>query len=87
MRLQVPCADVGIDAGAALLAVGAEAEHLDFAAHARVEIDVRPAPRILWQLLEIAARLPVRRQRRQLRFCDERGEPLLAGRVTNFFFK
>ena len=61
---EVPRADVGVDAGAAGLAVGAEAEHVDLAAQARIEVLVRVAPGILRQPLEVAVRLPVRRHRR-----------------------
>ncbi len=61
---EIPRADVGVDTGAAGGAVRAEAEDVDFAAHAGIEVLVRMSPRIVRQPLEVAVRLPVGRQRR-----------------------
>src|SRR5437660_362312 len=57
----LPGADVGVDTFASGLAVRAERQHVDLAVQARVRIDVRIAPRILRQPLDVAAALPVRR--------------------------
>src|SRR5215471_10096273 len=55
--------DIGIRPLAARLAVGAEAEHVDLAAHTRIEVQVLAAPGVLGHAVEIAALLPVARHR------------------------
>jgi len=52
--LEIPGSDVGIVAGSARLAVGAEREHVDLAAQSRVQILVRAAPGVVAQLVEVA---------------------------------
>ena len=64
---EIPRSDVGVVPGAARLAVGAEAEDVDFAVQAGIQVLVRLTPRILRQAIEIAVGLPVGRQRRQRR--------------------
>src|SRR5688572_22615402 len=81
-QLQLPRADVGIEPFSPGRGVGAEAEYVDFAAQPGVEVEVRIAPRIARQPLQVPAGFPVRRCRRKLRARHQRGEPLLAGRIA-----
>src|SRR5687768_6695319 len=77
----VPVPDVGRIAVAAARLVGAQAEDIDLALHARGEILVVAAPRIARQALEVAALLPVARRRRRGGAGDQRPQSLLGGRV------
>jgi hypothetical protein len=76
----LPGADVGIVAFAAGLPVGAEAEDVDLALHARVDVLVRPAPRVVRQLGLVGP--PVGRDRAGGRLDGQRGQALLGGRVA-----
>src|SRR5215831_684658 len=73
--------DIGIRPFAAGLAVGAEAEDVDLAAHAWIEVQVLAAPGVLGYAVEIAALLPVARARLRRGSDDERLQALLGRRV------
>src|SRR5690606_9343823 len=80
LTIQRPVADVGCDPFAARLAVGAQAEHVDLAPYARIQVLVRLAPRIDRRLLQVG--LPVRRRRLDRRALRKRDQPLIRGGVA-----
>src|SRR5579863_2685550 len=81
LLVEVPVADVGIDAVAARLAVGSErAQVVRFAVGAREEEQVVVSPWVLADALDVAAGLPVL-DRGIGRLRGERAEPLLVGGI------
>src|SRR5258708_5862128 len=79
---KVPRSDVGVDARAARLPIGAEAVDVDLSAQPRIEILIRLSPRILRQALEVTVGFPVGGHRRIGRPCDQRDESLFGRRVA-----
>src|SRR5579863_3983468 len=81
LLVEVPVADVGIDAVAARLAVGSErAQVVRLAVRPGKDVLVLVSPWILADALDVAAGLPVL-DRGIGRLRDQRGEPLVVGRV------
>src|SRR6187397_1547671 len=78
-----PVADVSRIAFSAARLVGAEAEDVDLALHAGIEVLVVAAPRVLGQALEIAALLPVVGRGVGGGPLHQRHEPLLGGGVRS----
>src|SRR5687767_5095797 len=77
----VPVPDVRRIAFSAARAVGAEAEDVDLALHARREVLVVATPGIARQPVEVAALFPVRRLRLGRRTRGERAQSLLGGGI------
>src|SRR6185369_8533538 len=70
----LPVTDVGVRPFAAGLAVGTEAEDVDFTFDTRVEVLVRTTPWIVGQLFEVGT--PIRRNRSRVGLADQRAQAL-----------
>src|SRR6476661_2365620 len=79
-RPLLPGADVRILALASRLSIGAQRHDVDLALHARIEVLVRPSPRVRWELVQV--RLPVGRDGGGAWLGDERLQPLLGSGVA-----
>src|SRR3989344_8747827 len=81
LLIEIPGSDIGINAFAARLSVGTQAEYIDIAVQPGIEIPILVFPRVLGETVEIAAAFPVARDLAGRGFLHQRLEALFGGRI------
>src|SRR3989344_8985627 len=79
--VEIPGSDLGIDAFAARLSVGTQAEYIDIAVQSGIEIPILVFPWVLWKTVEIATAFPVARDLAGRGLLHQRLEALFGGRI------